>query len=54
MFSIIIKQIELSLFVNNRITVIHHGNGVSARANRNAVRKYPTLNKKIISKIRKG
>ena len=30
--------------LNNRITVICHGNGISARANRNAVRKYPTLN----------
>ena len=35
MFSIIIKQIALSSFTNNRISVIHHGNGVSARANRN-------------------
>ena len=40
MFSIIIKQMALSLFANNRITVIYHGNGISARANRNAVRKF--------------
>ena len=54
LFSIIVKQIALSRLLDNRITVICHGNGISARANRNAVRKYPTINKKIISKTERG
>lgn len=54
LLSIIVKQIALSYLLDNGITVICHGNGVSARTNRNAVRKYPTINKKIISKTERG
>ena len=32
LFSIIVKQIALGYLLNNRITVICHGNGISARA----------------------
>ena len=31
---------SVKLFANNRISVVRHGNGVPARANRNAVRKF--------------
>lgn len=40
LFSIIVKQIALGCLLDNRITVICHGNGISARANRNAARKF--------------
>ena len=31
---------SVKLFVDNRISVVRHGNGATARANRNAVRKF--------------
>ena len=31
---------SVKLFVDNRISVVRHGNGVPARANRNAARKF--------------
>ncbi len=45
---------RVKLFVDNRISVIYHGNGISARANRNAVRKYPTINNHIIKSNKGG
>lgn len=38
--SIIAIANSVKPFVNNRISVVRHGNGVTARANRNAVRKF--------------
>ena len=40
LFSIIVKQIALDYLLNDRITVMCHGNGISSRANRNAARKF--------------
>ena len=31
---------SVKLFANNRISVVRHGNGATARANRNAARKF--------------
>ena len=31
---------SVKLFVDNRISVVRHGNGATARANRNAARKF--------------
>ena len=39
-FSIMAIANIFKLFVDNRISVVRHGNGVSARANRNAARKF--------------
>ena len=38
--SIITIANGVNLLVNNRISVVRHGNGVHARANRNAARKF--------------
>ena len=39
-FSIMAIANSVKLFVDNRISVVRHGNGVPARANRNAARKF--------------
>ena len=39
-FSIMTIANSVKLFVDNRISFVRHGNGVPARANRNAVRKF--------------
>ena len=40
MLSIIAIANSVKLLADNRISVVRHGNGVPARANRNAVRKF--------------
>ena len=40
MLSIIAIANSVKLFANNGISVVRHGNGATARANRNAVRKF--------------
>ena len=40
MLSIIAIANNVKLFANSRISVVRHGNGVTARANRNAARKF--------------
>ena len=39
-FSIMTIANSVKLFVDNRISVVRHGNGATARANRNAARKF--------------
>ena len=39
-FSIMAIANSVKLFVDNRISVVRHGNGAPARANRNAARKF--------------
>ena len=40
MLSILDIANNVKLFADNRISVVRHGNGVPARANRNAARKF--------------
>ena len=45
---------SVKLFVDNRISVVRHGNGVTAQANRNAARKFSDNKQKNYMQMKGG